>query len=168
MRGDFLPPQIIYSGKTPRCLPSVKFADNWHITYTANHWANEETSLAYIEKILTPYVNQKRRELSLDIQHPALVIFDRFKGQCTCNVFLALSLLYQQIALIVYSLLTSAWTNQRKNSLENFMNGMLIKFAYSYELWRRIFTCGLEAVSDQACHLVKGIVWLFQEWILIS
>ncbi len=90
MRGDFLPPQIIYSGKTPRCLPSVKFADNWHITYTANHWANEETSLAYIEKILTPYVNQKRRELSLDIQHPALVIFDRFKGQCTSSVLLAL------------------------------------------------------------------------------
>ncbi len=45
MGGDFLPPQIIYRGKTPRCMPSVKFADNWHITYTANHWANEETSL---------------------------------------------------------------------------------------------------------------------------
>ena len=29
-------------------LPSVKFADNWHVTYTTNDRANEETTLAYI------------------------------------------------------------------------------------------------------------------------
>ena len=27
MSGDFLPPQIIYSGKTTKCLPSIKFPD---------------------------------------------------------------------------------------------------------------------------------------------
>ena len=89
MAGDFLPPQIIYTGKTPRCLPSVKFADNWHVTYTTNHWANEETTLAYIENILVPYVTQKRQSLSLNSQHPALVIVDRFKGQCTLSVLSA-------------------------------------------------------------------------------
>uniref|UniRef100_A0A1X7TZ04 DDE-1 domain-containing protein n=1 Tax=Amphimedon queenslandica TaxID=400682 RepID=A0A1X7TZ04_AMPQE len=86
MAGDFLPPQLIYFGKTPKCLPSVKFADNWNITYTMNHWANEETTLTYIDKILVPYKTQKQRELSLNIQHPALVLFDCFKGQ-VCLLF---------------------------------------------------------------------------------
>ena len=47
MKGDFLFPQIIYSGKTSRCLPSVKFLDGWHVTYTENHWANEKTTEDY-------------------------------------------------------------------------------------------------------------------------
>ena len=83
MSGDFLPPQIIYSGKTTKCLPSITFPDDWHVTYTQNHWANEVTTEDYINNILLPYVAQKRLELSLPIDHPALVIFDRFKAQCT-------------------------------------------------------------------------------------
>ena len=43
MTGEFLPPQLIYQGKTSRYLPSVKFPDNWHITYSINHWSNEGT-----------------------------------------------------------------------------------------------------------------------------
>ena len=41
MSGHFLPPQVIYSGKTSKCLPSVSFPESWHITHTPNHWANE-------------------------------------------------------------------------------------------------------------------------------
>ena len=39
----------------------------------------------YNQRILFSYmyVVQKRSELSLPIEHPALVIFDRFKVQCT-------------------------------------------------------------------------------------
>ena len=40
LQGDFLTPQIIYSGKTQRCVPAVSFPDDWHITFTLNHWAN--------------------------------------------------------------------------------------------------------------------------------
>lgn len=47
MAGDFLPP---YSGKTSRCLPTMKFDDTWHVTYTSNHWANEETTLDTLTK----------------------------------------------------------------------------------------------------------------------
>ena len=36
----YLPPQIIYAGKTPRCLPKPKFPTDWHITYAENHWSN--------------------------------------------------------------------------------------------------------------------------------
>ena len=86
MSGKFLPPQLIYAGKTPRCLPSVEFPEDWDITFTPNHWANEATTERYIQKILLPYIEKKKAELSLDSNQPALVIFDRFKGQCTENI----------------------------------------------------------------------------------
>ncbi len=86
MNGDFLPPQIIYAVKTPRCLPSIKFPSDWQITYTLNHWANEATTESYIKNILLPYVTQQRLKLSLGTDHPAVVIFDRFKVQCTENI----------------------------------------------------------------------------------
>ena len=35
---------------------------------------------------MLPYVKQKREELELPSDHPALVVFDRFKAQCTSNV----------------------------------------------------------------------------------
>ena len=81
MADHYLPPQIIYQGKTRKCLPVVKFPPNWNITFTENHWANELTTLQYIDVILLPYVKQKRQDLKLPNQ-PCLVIFDRFKAQC--------------------------------------------------------------------------------------
>ncbi len=87
MSGDFLYPQIIYAGKTSRCLPSARFPKCWHVTYTENHWANEKTTEDYINLVLLPYVEQKRTELSLPSDQPALVIFDRFKAQCTEKIF---------------------------------------------------------------------------------
>ena len=80
MAGAFLYPQVIYAGKTPCCLPKVTFPTGWHITYSDNHWANERTTEAYIN---LPFLKRKRTELSLSDTHPALVIFDRFRGQCT-------------------------------------------------------------------------------------
>lgn len=59
MSGKFLPPQVIYAGKTPRCLPSVEFPKDWDITYTPNHWANEATTECYIQKILLPLRKRK-------------------------------------------------------------------------------------------------------------
>jgi hypothetical protein len=83
LSGTFFPPQVIYSGRTSRCLPGVSFPKTWHITFTANHWANEKTTIDYI---ILPYIKDTREELSLSSNHPALVIFDRFKGQCTSCV----------------------------------------------------------------------------------
>ena len=39
MNGEFLPPQLIYQGKTTRCLPHYDFPP----AYSPNHWSNEET-----------------------------------------------------------------------------------------------------------------------------
>ena len=83
LTGDFLPPQLIYKGTISRCLPSIDFPPDWHITCSENHWSNESTMKAYIEKILLPYVSRKRKELKLSPDYPALVIFDKFTGQGT-------------------------------------------------------------------------------------
>ena len=80
MSGDFLPPQLIYQGKTKKCL---QFPDSWDVTYSENHWANENTTHQYIINILLPYLQGKRKELKLSPTHRALVLFDNFKGQCT-------------------------------------------------------------------------------------
>ena len=86
MSGDYLPPQVIYSGKTPKCLPSMKFPSDWNVTFTHNHWANEGTTEEYIKSILLPYIQKTRSKLSLEDNHPALVIYDRFKAQCTDRI----------------------------------------------------------------------------------
>ena len=84
--GHYLPPQLIYTGKTNRCLPKVSFPTGWHITCTENHWANEVTTLQYIDKILLPYVTKTRKEQNLPSDQCCMVIFDRFKAQCTTTV----------------------------------------------------------------------------------
>ena len=94
MNGDFLPPQIMYTGKTSRCLPSITFPSNWDVTFTQNHWANENTTERYIKKILVPYIEQKRHELALGPQYP-----DRFNCQCTENIFSQLEV--NNICLVV-------------------------------------------------------------------
>jgi len=99
MTGDFLPPQIIYQGKTKRCLPTVDFPSDWDITFTENHWSNETVMVDYLEKILFPYIEKKRMELKLNADHPALVIFDRFRGQCTQRIFDLLEA--KQVRLVV-------------------------------------------------------------------
>ncbi len=74
LTGDFLPVQLIYTGKTQRCLPSIKFPCDWHITFSCNHWANERTMLDYVDKILVPYISKKRKELKLELCHEKVFV----------------------------------------------------------------------------------------------
>ena len=62
MFGMFLSPQLIYKGKTNACLPKVDFPKGWDIAFTHNHWANEDTVLRYIRKIIVPYI--RRNEIA--------------------------------------------------------------------------------------------------------
>ena len=68
MEGDFLPPQLVYEGKTPRCLPQVDFPNDWHIAYSGSHWCNESTMQEYIDVIILPYINMKK-EMKLPSNH---------------------------------------------------------------------------------------------------
>ena len=87
--GDFLPVQLIYKGKTPRCHPNFKFPEEWHITHSPKHWSNEETMIQYINHIVLPYISKVRE--SFDDITPALVIMDNFKGQITEDVLTLLN-----------------------------------------------------------------------------
>ena len=49
LAGDFLPVQLVYQGKTKKCLPCVEFPANWHVTATPNHWCNEVTTILCIK-----------------------------------------------------------------------------------------------------------------------
>ena len=98
--GDFLPVQLIYKGKTHKSLPSIDFPSDWHITFTDNHWANEKTVIDYLEKILFPYIEGKTKELKLAVNHPALVIFDRFQAQCTSNIIDLLASRHVHMAIV--------------------------------------------------------------------
>ena len=84
--GNFLPVQLIFQGKTSACLPRAKSPSGWHLTYTHNHWATEEATKDHIEKIILPYLTEKKKELKLRNDQRALCIFDNFKGQLTDDV----------------------------------------------------------------------------------
>ena len=77
--------QLIYAGKTSHCHPAYQFPQDWLISHTENHWANETTMLKYIDEVIVPFVQNKRETLELDENHPALAVFDHFKGQLTKN-----------------------------------------------------------------------------------
>ena len=42
--------------------------------------------IAYLDKIILPYVVESPKQLKLSSQHPALVIYNVYKGQCTESV----------------------------------------------------------------------------------
>ena len=79
--------QLIYKGTTHKYLPkSVDFPSDWDVTFTSNHWANEITTIAYLENMIIPYVKKERKALKLKEDHCALILYDVFKGQCTSQV----------------------------------------------------------------------------------
>ena len=80
MSGAVLPVQILYAGKTSRCHPSYAFPESFDIWHTPNHWANADTTLRFISNIVVSYVAQVRAEMELAVNHPAIVIFDAFRG----------------------------------------------------------------------------------------
>ena len=69
----FLPMQLIYQGTTPAFLPKTAFPTDWLLSYTPNHWSNEEKTHEYIQQIILPYLTAKRRELCLPESFPALI-----------------------------------------------------------------------------------------------
>ena len=88
--GKFLSPQVIYAGKSPACLPKGNIPSGWNLTFTPNHWSNEQAMMTYLHAILILYVEKTWANLQLSKNHPALVIFDQFKAQTTENFLSAL------------------------------------------------------------------------------
>ena len=55
MSEEFLPIQVIYEGKTKRCLPKYIFPASFDATFSENHWYNTEKSLSFFNKIVFPH-----------------------------------------------------------------------------------------------------------------
>ena len=53
LKGEFLPIQLKYTGKTERYYPRFKFPADWHITHNTKHLWNENAMLEYI---IVPFV----------------------------------------------------------------------------------------------------------------
>ena len=77
----FLPIQLIYQGKTKRCFPKFKFPKEFHVTYTKNHWSNFEKCVELFKKVISPYLQAKKKELGYPEEQYSLIIMDTFKGQ---------------------------------------------------------------------------------------
>ena len=56
--------------------------------------------IEYIYEIILPYINERRSELKLSNEQPALLIFDNFKAQFTVSVLSLLDQYHINVALI--------------------------------------------------------------------
>lgn len=56
------------------------------MTYTKNHWSNEEKVIEHFESVIFPFAKLKRTELGLNENQKCMLIFDVFKSQCTQKV----------------------------------------------------------------------------------
>ena len=50
MSGEFLPIQVIYEGKSKRCLPKYTFPASLDATFSENHLPNTEKSLSFLTR----------------------------------------------------------------------------------------------------------------------
>ena len=57
-----------------------------HVQTITGQMKYSVTMKQYFDKIILPYVNEKRKELKLSSDHPALLIFDNFKAQKTSSI----------------------------------------------------------------------------------
>lgn len=61
LHGDLLPLQLIFQGKTDRCLPAATAASkaaDVHMTCSANHWSSQETMRQWVSEVLLPYAER--------------------------------------------------------------------------------------------------------------
>ena len=77
LAGEFLPMQIIYTGKTKQSQPhGFAFPKGFSITQNSKHWSNEIEIVKLIDEVINPCVVNKRKELKLTPTHKPLVIWD--------------------------------------------------------------------------------------------
>ena len=73
--------QLIYPGKTKRCLPDFHFLRTFQIAYTKSHCSNQTKVIEYFEKDIFPYLKKIKVQKGYPKEQMSLVIMDTFKGQ---------------------------------------------------------------------------------------
>ncbi|XP_014663930.1 PREDICTED: uncharacterized protein LOC106806484 [Priapulus caudatus] len=82
LAGDFLPPQVIYPGKTQQCHPAVEFPPEWDVWHTESHRSTTDSMIRYIDNVIEPYV--KSTQERLQTTSPPLLICDVSRAH-TCE-----------------------------------------------------------------------------------
>ena len=84
LSGEILPYQLIYGGKTKRCLPAQDlFPKGFLLSYNPNHWSNEKETQKLLTEVLIPYFTEKKKALGLPQTHKSMIIWDDFRGHKT-------------------------------------------------------------------------------------
>ena len=84
--GQILPFQLIYTWKTKRSLPSVKFPRGFCLSYNSKHWSNESETFKLIDEVLVPHIEKVKKKKSLPDSQRSLILWDAFKAQSTQKV----------------------------------------------------------------------------------
>ena len=75
--------QLIYGGKTRKCLPRFKYPEKFSLSYNETHYSNEKEACKFIEEILQPYIKKVIERENLPVDQKSLLMMDLFKGQVT-------------------------------------------------------------------------------------
>ena len=79
--GTILPYQLIYAGKTPRCLPDRRLLpENFLLSFNPTHWSNEVETTKLLQSVLGPYFDSTKKRLNLPRAQKSLLIWDDFRA----------------------------------------------------------------------------------------
>ena len=90
LRGDMLPFQMIYTGKTNHSLPTAEFPGGFLPGFNKSYWSNEKETLCLLKEVVSPYITKVKNKLKLPENQVACLMQDPFKAQSTGNVKLEL------------------------------------------------------------------------------
>jgi hypothetical protein len=79
--GTSLPLQLIYQGKTSRCLPAGNYRSDprfkgWQWNWSENHWANLATTKTHVNEIVEPYRQRVIAEEGLPADQKCILLID--------------------------------------------------------------------------------------------
>ena len=77
--------QVIYTGKTPRTIHNFQNSHQGLIFGTL--WANQETSIRFLNSVIIPYVKKTQAEKELPSDYPALAVLDVCHGQTVYKIY---------------------------------------------------------------------------------
>jgi hypothetical protein len=63
------------AGSTKACLPKST-QNGWLYSYTDTHWQTVQSTIELLEKIIIPFLNNKKAELNLPQDQYSLILWD--------------------------------------------------------------------------------------------
>jgi|LNAP01.1.fsa_nt_gb predicted nucleic acid-binding Zn-ribbon protein len=79
LSGDLLPLQLVFTGKTQRCLPAAtadSIAARVHLTFSDNHWSSQQTMQQWITHVLMLHVERCIEKHQLNSDAKIILVLD--------------------------------------------------------------------------------------------